>query len=154
MRMLVAVDLSPASEPLMRHAARLAARIGAEVAVVHVFAPEDAASARPEAGLHVDQFIEQLRGEVKYLLVQSRLAWSTPRVEIVAGHPVEAILSIAARDAVDLIVLGTHGRTGLGRLLLGSVAEGVLRRTLCPVVVVPHAILIGATLDHPTQARV
>ena len=53
------------------------------------------------------------------------------RVE--AGEPSDAILRLARDGGGDLIVMGTHGRTGLSRLLIGSVAEAVLRRSACPV---------------------
>jgi nucleotide-binding universal stress UspA family protein len=55
---------------------------------------------------------------------------------IAEGDPVTEILRVAAAEQADFIVLGTHGRTGLSRLLLGSVAENVIRRAKCPVVAV------------------
>ena len=54
------------------------------------------------------------------------------------GHPVEEICEFSRKHAIDLIVMGTHGRTGFRRLLLGSVAERVLRSSPCPVLVVRH----------------
>jgi hypothetical protein len=58
-------------------------------------------------------------------------------VATAAGNPAEEILRYATKHGIDLIVLGTHGRTGLSRLLLGNVAERVLRAARCPVLVVP-----------------
>jgi universal stress protein A len=55
---------------------------------------------------------------------------------IAEGDPVSQILRVAAEEHVDFIVLGTHGRTGLSRLLMGSVAENVIRKAMCPVVAV------------------
>ena len=49
------------------------------------------------------------------------------------------LVTVAERDGHDLIVMGTHGRTGAKRVLLGSVAEGVVRRAICPVLTVPEA---------------
>ena len=57
-------------------------------------------------------------------------------VEVVAGHPADAIVRVAAERGVDLIVMGTHGRTGLQHVLLGSVAEKVVRLASCPVMTV------------------
>lgn len=62
----------------------------------------------------------------------------TCRVEIAAGNTVDAILRIASDKAVDLIVMSTHGRTGLVRTFLGSVAEAVLHKASCPVLVVRY----------------
>jgi nucleotide-binding universal stress UspA family protein len=59
------------------------------------------------------------------------------RVEV--GHPFEQILDTARREYVDLIVMGTHGRTGLAHLVLGSVAEQVMRLASCPVLTVKVA---------------
>jgi quercetin dioxygenase-like cupin family protein len=61
------------------------------------------------------------------ILVEHRLA---------EGDPADEILRLSAAQRCDLIVMGTHGKTGLGRLLTGSVAEGVLRKSVCPVMVV------------------
>ena len=59
-------------------------------------------------------------------------------VEVADGHPAETIVRIAQERAVDLIVMGTHGRTGLRHALLGSVAEKVVCRAPCPVLTVRH----------------
>jgi nucleotide-binding universal stress UspA family protein len=62
-------------------------------------------------------------------------AWAA---EVATGHPAEAIVRFAAERGVDLIVMGTHGRTGLQHVLLGSVAEKVVRLAPCPVMTVRH----------------
>jgi nucleotide-binding universal stress UspA family protein len=62
-------------------------------------------------------------------------AWD---VEIAVGHPADAIVRVAEERAADLIVMGTHGRTGLQHALLGSVAEKVVRLAPCPVLTVRH----------------
>ena len=59
--------------------------------------------------------------------------------EVAEGDPVDTIIRRAETWPADLIVMGTHGRTGLERLLLGSVAEKVLRRAPCPVLTMPRA---------------
>jgi nucleotide-binding universal stress UspA family protein len=68
------------------------------------------------------------------------------------GEPVDAILGRASGDDVDMIVMGTHGRTGLSRLFVGSVAEGVLRRASRPVVVVPYSVLVGREIEPAARA--
>lgn len=67
--------------------------------------------------------------------------------KLLVGDPAEAILQVAESDQVDMIVMGTHGRRGLTRLLMGSVAEAVVRRATCPVLTVkqPAPVAAGAT---------
>jgi universal stress protein A len=67
--------------------------------------------------------------------------------KLLVGDPAEAILQVAESDQVDLIVMGTHGRRGLTRLLMGSVAEAVVRRATCPVLTVkqPAKVAAGST---------
>jgi universal stress protein A len=142
MRILVAVDLSPVSEPLVRFAAELASRVSGDLVLVHAYSPGDAATALEEAGLYLDRYIEHLRGEVNYLLMKTGVRGNS-RIDIIEGNPLDAILTVASRDSADLIVMGTHGRSGLPRLLVGSVAEGVLRKAPCPVIVIPYHILFG-----------
>ncbi|MDR7418654.1 MAG: universal stress protein [Armatimonadota bacterium] len=153
MRILVALDLSVASEALLRFAARLADQIGGELIAMHVYAETDAQAAQQEAGLSLDRFLEHLRAEVGYLLGRAGADARRTRIVIADGAPVDAILERASRDDVDMVVMGTHGRTGISRLLMGSVAEGVLRRAPCPVVVVPYGILVGLVPGSAGRAR-
>jgi universal stress protein A len=62
-------------------------------------------------------------------------AWD---VEIAVGRPAETIIRLSQERGVDLIVMATHGRTGLGHVVLGSVAEKVVRLALCPVLTIKH----------------
>lgn len=71
---------------------------------------------------------------------------------VAEGHPTDAILETAAREGCDLIVLGTHGRGGIRRVLMGSVAEEVSRRAGCPVAVVRPAACLPQEL--PEEAGV
>jgi nucleotide-binding universal stress UspA family protein len=119
---------------------------------VHTYDPTEAAAALQEAGLYLDRYIEHLRGEVNYLLMKTGAMQHPVRIDIVEGSPVDAILDRARQERADLIVMGTHGRTGLSRLLVGSVAEGVLRHAPCPVVVVPYAILLAASREPAVSA--
>ena len=143
MRVLVPVDLSPESEALVRYASELTAAASGELIALHLYRQEDAIAALREAGLFLDLYIGRLRSELDYLLTAAGAGRRNVRVEVVEGDPVEVIVSRAARLGVDLIVMGTHRRTGLSRLLVGSVAEGVLRRAPCPVILVPERVLAG-----------
>ena len=88
----------------------------------------------PEIVLH--QADEEARDHLNKLIPKTFTG--TCRVEIAAGNTVDAILRIASDKAVDLIVMSTHGRTGLVRTFLGSVAEAVLHKAACPVLVVRY----------------
>jgi nucleotide-binding universal stress UspA family protein len=153
MRILVAVDLSVASDALVRFAARLAAHGDGELIAMHVYSEADAHTARQEAGLSLDRFLDHVRGELGYLLARAGAGARPARIVIAEGAPVDAIVDRASQDDVDMIIVGTHGRTGISRLLLGSVAEGVLRRAPCPVVVVPYRILVGLPPEPAASAR-
>lgn len=75
------------------------------------------------------------------------------RREIAVGDAVEEIARVAASAKVDMIVIGTHGRTGLSRLLLGSVAEGVLRKVACPVLFVKQPAAQPEPSSPTTRAK-
>lgn len=141
MRILVAVDLSEDSGALVRYAAGISARGGGELVILHVYAREGAMTALRDEGLFVDIYVSRLRSELRYLQAQAGTAGRKARVEVITGDPVSQITTRAHELGVDLIVMGTHGRTGLPRLLMGSVAEGVLRQATCPVLLVPVRIL-------------
>lgn len=138
-RMLVAVDFSPHSERALDLALGLAGPLGAEVHVLHVCvllahaltqgAHPDAPDfeARVKAG--IDQRLAKLQSDAAAR--GQRLL--THRVD---GNPAERILAEAARLGTDLIVLGTHGHSGLDRMLLGSVAEHLVRTAKVPVLTV------------------
>ncbi len=66
------------------------------------------------------------------------------------GDPATQVIRVASQLKADLIVMGTHGRTGLGRLLMGSVAEAVLRRAPCPVLTVKTPFVTGSEATLPS----
>lgn len=136
-RVLIAVD----SEPVAAHAAdigiALARSLGADVAFVHVVDASPGYGA--ETGLSPGELAAAAEREGKRLLEGFRLRLSLqPSVLefIQAGAPDAEIARAAKAWPADLIVIGSHGRGGVQRALLGSVAEGVMRRAPCPVLVV------------------
>ena len=92
------------------------------------------------ARLHLLHVFSESEVEVTRLLADAA-AQAAPDVPVIVaragGDPAEEILRYATEQPIDLIVVGTHGRTGVSRLLLGSVAERVMRGARCPVLVVP-----------------
>jgi universal stress protein A len=143
MRIMVPVDLTDDSAALVRCAAGLCTRVGGDLTILHVYSAEAALAALRESGLFLDLYVARLRSELNFLRAQAGLSGLKPRIEVVEGDPVSVILTRAAEMKTDLIVMGTHRRAGLSRLLMGSVAEGVLRRAPCPVVLIPVSILAG-----------
>jgi nucleotide-binding universal stress UspA family protein len=135
---LCAVDFSAPSRAALEAAADLAAERDATLTIVHAFSVGELAVPGMAAGPPLA--VEARDGADKAL--RGWAAEAEARVgrpvtaRVVEGPPSDAIL-VAARDAAaDLIVTGTHGRTGIARAVLGSVAENVVRRTDCPVLVV------------------
>lgn len=138
-RILVAVDLGETTEATCATAAELARSYGAELIFFHVYDVAGFEELQREApSLYLDQVLENLRMQIRSRLAQLEELPHRFRVEVVPdGSVAQAVVDAAERFGADLIVMGTHGRTGLQRVLLGSVAEGVLRRSPVPVVVVP-----------------
>ena len=138
-RILWPTDFSPLAEAALPHALRLAADSGAELVVLHVL-PTAALYAIPEmAGAAWEQLERENRalGKAEFHRVTDQIKGRASKLRIhsvlVQGAPFDQILHVAKRLRCDLIVLATHGRTGLQHVLIGSVAENVARRAPCPV---------------------
>jgi nucleotide-binding universal stress UspA family protein len=136
---LYATDFSPYANQAYFHAVALAESYGATLTIVHVYNPVvpssfgvDVGAPPPAVDPTADE--EHWRGQLEQIRpVNPRLA---VRHALLTGDPAEAILRHAEATQADLVVMGTHGRTGLARLLMGSVAERVLRGAPCSVLVV------------------
>lgn len=142
MRILVAVDGSQGSERALREALRLAAGPSATVRLVHVL----------DADLYRDTFGEDARAHEAWRRTGQKYLDQAAAIAREAGIQVETallenagqrtsrvIVDEASRWPADVVVLGTHGRHGLDHLLLGSVAEGVVRSATVPVLTVRGA---------------
>ncbi len=141
-RILVPIDFSPSSRAAFEYATFLAGRLGARVEVLHVWEPPgyvgpDALALLPVAPGQPGwrETRDEVSREVEQFIGKSERP-SELDVRVEAGEPSDTILKIANGGGADLIVMGTHGRTGLSRLLIGSVAEAVLRRSTCPVMTI------------------
>ncbi|HEU5060048.1 MAG TPA: universal stress protein [Kofleriaceae bacterium] len=150
-RILVPTDFSPHSAEATAWAAELAGRFGASITLVHVFQPVSMILPEGFVLKSADE-IASLMSSLDAALVQARnqLASLAPRVSIdsvlLEGAPFAEIVRHARENGFDLIVLGTHGRSGLRHALLGSVAEKVVRKAPCPVLTVR---LAGHDFEHP-----
>lgn len=128
-RILAPFDWSELSMRAFRVARELAQERGAEVVVLYVL-PLPTLMYGPAPAEH----LEHMRAE----LCQACAGNSQPRVEhvVAEGEPAAAIVRAAKERDCDLIVMGTHGRSGLDRLITGSVAEEVIRKASCPVLAI------------------
>jgi len=137
-RVLFPTDFSVSAEEAGRVAVEMAQQCGATLHVVHVVPPvTDPANAA-----------ERLRRAAQALAPGQAV-----ETALLSGRPAREIVAYARDKRVDLIVLGSHGRTGVSRAILGSVAEGVVRLAPCLVLTVPAgaAALKGAT-SAPAEA--
>lgn len=137
---LVATDFSEGAHHGLVKAAELAREVGAKVTVCHVldpapFAPTPAhGEGAPEDATEVEKAIhEALRDVVSKYFSDVEV---TKTALITSTNAAQGICHYASKEDTDLIVLSTHGRTGLAHLLIGSVAEKVVRHAPCPVLTV------------------
>jgi len=133
-RVLVPIDFSRRSERALQRAADLAQSYRAELVLLHVV--EEVALpgvyGLDPVPVTTPEVIERAQSTLDGLIHQ--YVSSVPaRAEVVAGHAARDILDFAEQEHIDLIVIATHGRTGIEHLLLGSVAEKVVRLAPCPV---------------------
>jgi nucleotide-binding universal stress UspA family protein len=143
---LIALDGSRFAERALEPALQAARKFGSRVTLVRIVTQELQPVAIPPAvGLPTvdlsDQTAELEMQEAEGYLDSLRRKWSGPglsvSVEVARGDPAMMILDTAGAVAADLIVMTTHGRTGLRRLIYGSVAEAVLRGSDIPVLLIP-----------------
>jgi nucleotide-binding universal stress UspA family protein len=145
-RILAATDFSDDSNYALEFAEELARRFSAEIFVMHVdqpLAPVMVSELSP--GLDVgaiNRIAEEQRllalKELDRITARLRDAGLKSRGLLKVGAPFLEIINAAYNEGADLIVLGTHGRTGLAHVLMGSVAERVVRKAHCPVLTIRH----------------
>lgn len=137
---LVPVDFSEVSARALIVAMEFAAVMDAEITVLH--AVSMAAVSLPVDGVPVynNEMIEEQLGEARKALdefLREHIGAAQVSQNVCFGEPTSEVNNFAEEHNADLIVMGTHGRTGLLHLLMGSVAESVLRRARVPVLCVP-----------------
>ncbi len=134
-RILLATDLTRASEVATDWAFALAERNRADLLVVSVIDPHELRHQSQRTGMRWDQVRDRRESAAQELVARGHPTGLSVRVLVWTGDPGESIVSAAAAEAAELIVVGTHGRGPIGRLLLGSVSEHVVRNAPCPVLV-------------------
>jgi len=138
---LVATDFTEPAGVALRYGRGLARAFSATLHVVHVVDDIAASASVPTPGLDYGRLQEDLEAEGRtaldaLLTPEDREVIGARGVLLTSHQPAQAILEYAATSAADLIVIGTHGRSGLADLLMGSVAQRVVRQAPCPVLAV------------------
>lgn len=130
-KVLFPTDFSTLSDAAIDYAAALAKEGGGELLIVHVEEPPIAYGA---GEMYYGVSEPDTQALTKMLHAVAPTDPSVPcRRRLLIGNPADEIVRLAEEENVDLIVMGTHGRTGFKRFLMGSVAEAVVRRAECPV---------------------
>ena len=142
-QILLSTDFSPPAQRAQSSAVKLAEQFGAELHIIHVV--ED--PALPVHGSRyswavpddvLPRMLEKAEVELAQLLSEDDLEMVNQKVVrlVKVGHPVTTMVDYASQQKIDLIVAGTHGRSGFSHMLLGSVAEKLVRLATCPVLTV------------------
>jgi nucleotide-binding universal stress UspA family protein len=144
-RICCAVDFEAPSRVAMERAAELAMRFEAELTLVHVLVQPPPAASDVLVSSRGVTAAENEQNEEKLPLWRAdaeRRAGRAVHSRLLSGDPAAEIVRHAREERFDLVVVGTHGRTGIPHLVLGSVAERVARQCACPVLVVrDHGVL-------------
>lgn len=132
-------DFSENSQAALQIACALARDYRVRLILLHVAVPPTPLIPEGALGLDIDLFEKDCRAKIDEI-EPTEPGIYPERMVVVENNPVEAILRTARTEPCDLIVMGTHGRSGFGHLLMGSVAENVMRKAPCPVLTVrPNA---------------
>jgi universal stress protein A len=135
-RILVPVDFSETSKQALEYAYFIANRFDAKLDVLHVWRPSEYAGdqmvvlTRSEPELTLSTFLRNHADQQLSAFLQG-VPHSKQLLE--SGEPAQVIAKVAGEGGYDLVIMGTHGRTGLSHMMMGSVAEKVVRMAPCPV---------------------
>lgn len=134
---LMAVDFSPASDAAVLYASAIARRYGSRIYLAHVIRPDIYQLVSPEAMATVlDEAHRTAEQQMSKILISGRLRGIQHQVLLGQGELWSVFSRLIEEHEIDLVVAGTHGRTGLEKMLIGSVAEKVFRLASCPVMTV------------------
>jgi len=151
---LFATDFSSSSEPAFRYAMEWAKVFEAQLTIFHVLSLQPGLDI--DAGVaqrYMDEQRKVAQEQLENLLTEARRHVPVISTEMRGGLPSDLICQMAREKKCDLIVTGTHGWTGLDRVLFGSVAERVVQRAPCPVLSIPHQNSQDSVPTHPLQIQ-
>jgi universal stress protein A len=157
-RMLVPTDFSPASDLAFAYALDMAAREGSTLHLLHVIDEASFATAYPD-GFYVElpgvraQLTDEANARLQEMVARSAAANVEATTELAVGRAARVIVQAATTRGTDLIVIGTHGRSGFAHLMLGSVTERVVRMAPCAVLTVRDTSRIADALAAEAVAR-
>ena len=149
-KMLVPLDGSELSEVVFPYAKELAGRLDLDVVLLHVHSPDEGETL-PLHQAYIEHKAEVIRRQSEE--VQGKVGigneGKTPKVwgELAVGYPAEEILRYAEENEIDLVLMATHGRSGIRRWVMGSVADKVLRASRVPVCLVRAGLPEGIVYD-------
>ncbi len=140
-KILCPVDYSVCSKEALKYAAFLAQRDKAKLYLIHVIdirmygheAPLSFEMPRPS-----EETLKKVREDLANTILKETRAKLEIETMVTMGIPAVEIINAAKEKGIDLIVMGTHGRTGIAHVVIGSVAENVVRKAPCPVLTVRH----------------
>ncbi len=137
MNILVAIDLSSASQKILEKAKTLAISLPAKVCLLHVIEDEsDPLEDEPDLDQGPQEYPQEHKGLQKEVDGLRQSGIETKGL-LSQGSVVDVILQKSKQLEIDIIIIGTHGHGGVHHMIFGSVSEGVLRNTPCPVLVIP-----------------
>jgi nucleotide-binding universal stress UspA family protein len=141
-RILFPTDFSGPAEHAWSYALTFAQEFGAEVHLLHVVAPPPRLAEAYAVNFDPEKMVKALVDEANASMDRMVEAAKSRRLifhrAVRVGVDFREILEYAAKQDIDLVVMATHGRTGLAHVLLGSVAEKVVRKSACPVLTIKH----------------
>jgi nucleotide-binding universal stress UspA family protein len=139
-KILVPIDFSESSEAIVHFAGQLARRFGASLTLLHVVETIQLSDPRDMSVIPIEALAAKAEEALERLAPTRECA-----TRVALGIPRDEIVQTAEKDDFDLIVMATHGRSGVARFFLGSVTESVLRASPCPVLCVRPGQLPKAT---------
>lgn len=148
-RILCPVDFSDSSQPALKYAVAIARKFNSKIYILHVSDIDDLDSDNEEL------MNDRSEHELKIKEEKARLLNNIPEdirnqvdieTKMVAGVPFDEIVNFAVDYKIDIIIMGTHGRTGLKHVLLGSISEKVVGKSTCPVLLIKHDYFVSENI--------
>lgn len=153
-RILVPIDMSVFSITALQYAEDIAEHFGAEIVVVHIVERDETATKGMEPKTTGPEVEQRIKSTVARMLLDHNVVRQSLRIEVRHGSPAQEIVKASQDLRADLIIMCTHGRSGLSHVLMGSVAEKVVRHASCPVLTIKpdeFSELINVTEDDVSE---